>query len=205
MTGRRSFAWLRRRRAAVALAAALAVAGAAVVVHAAWIPVKARVAQVLLAVAWERAAEGTAQPRPWPWADTWPVARLTLPAGEPLVVLAGASGRTLAFGPGHVDGTARPGETGNVVLGGHRDTHFRVLRDLAPGDELRLETPAGAVLRYRVTGSAVVHYTDTTPLAEGPGDRLTLVTCWPFDALHPGGPLRYVVAAEGVGSTSRSG
>jgi hypothetical protein len=51
--------------------------------------------------------------KPWPWADTWPIARLSAPRhGVDLFVLAGATGRTLAFGPGHVDGTARPGRPG---------------------------------------------------------------------------------------------
>lgn len=189
-----------RRRAALALAAAALVAalvGGGLVVHAAWIPLKAELAQALLERAWVRAEEGVDRPVPWPWADTWPVARLRLAGGEPLVVLAGASGRTLAFGPGHLDGSARPGEGGNVVIAGHRDTHFRALRELEPGDRLELRAPDGTVRLYRVARAAVVHHTDATALAPTAAPRLTLVTCWPFDALHPGGPLRYVVVAEG--------
>jgi sortase A len=111
-------------------------------------------------------------------------------------VLAGASGRTLAFGPGHVDGTARPGEAGNVVLAGHRDTHFRALARLAPGDLLRLEVPGGGTHRYRVAETAIVDHRDTRPLSPDGASRLTLVTCWPFDALRAGGPWRYVVVAD---------
>lgn len=162
-----------------------------------WIPAKAVLAQGLLAGAWERAAAGEARPRPWPWADTWPVARLTLPGRPPLVVLAGASGRTLAFGPGHVDGSGAPGGSGNVVVAGHRDTHFRVLAGLVAGDELVLEAPGGGPRRYRVVETAVVDHRDTRPLLPA-ASRLTLVTCWPFDAVRPGGPLRWVVVAEAL-------
>ena len=76
--------------------------------------------------------------------------------GGGTIVLAGGSGRTMAFGPGHVDDSARPGGEGNCVLAGHRDTHFAFLRDLEPGDEIVIETVAGARVEYRVTGARVV-------------------------------------------------
>lgn len=190
------------------LAALLLASGVALAGHALWQPVKAQLAQALLEEAWEKVRAGQPRPRPWPWADTWPVARLSLPEVEsnrgarPLVVLAGASGRTLAFGPGHMAGSADPGETGNVVIAGHRDTHFRALRELAVGDELLLEDRWGGRHRYRVTRRLVTRYDDTSSLAPA-ADRLTLVTCWPFDALHPGGPMRYVVVAEAVENAGR--
>ncbi|HWN39143.1 MAG TPA: hypothetical protein VNP02_11640, partial [Gammaproteobacteria bacterium] len=71
--------------ALIALAVALLAAGF-------WLPAKAELAQHLLNRAWQRTADGDAMARPWPWADTHPVARLTLPDNdEPLTVLAGAS------------------------------------------------------------------------------------------------------------------
>jgi sortase A len=161
-----------------------------------WIFGKALVAQVLLRHAWTLAREGETQARPWPWADTWPVARLV--SGDhdvDLIVLEGATGSTTAFGPGHVVGTALPGQAGNVALAGHRDTHFRFLRDLEPGEMLWLELPDGAVERYRVRWTYVVDQADTSAL-ETAGEWLTLVTCYPFDAAVPGGPLRYVVQAS---------
>lgn len=73
---------------------------------AAYLHAKAWLAQVLLAEAWAATlADGTPH-KPWPWADTAPVARLQVPAlGVDQIVLAGVSGRSLAFGPGHLDGT----------------------------------------------------------------------------------------------------
>ena len=70
-----------------------------------WIPFKAVVAQELLSLAWARTQASQVESRPWPWADTWPVARLQLPGEQSsLVVLSGGHGESLAFGPGQVKG-----------------------------------------------------------------------------------------------------
>jgi sortase A len=184
-----------RRRKLVVLGL-LATCGVALTVQAAWIPAKAGLAQALFHRAWDRAQDGETRPAPWPWADTWPIARLSAPVrGRTVFVLAGASGRTLAFGPGHVDGTARPGTLGNAALAGHRDTHFAFLKELEPGELLELDTADGTVHRYRVTGARVVHESETGVLAPVPEKRLTLITCHPFDAVVPGGAMRYVVTA----------
>lgn len=184
-----------RRRAA----AILALAAAGFVGRGLWIPAKAALAQVLLERSWSQTVAMRAAGRvhrPWPWADTWPVARLRAPRlGVHRVVLAGASGRTLAFAPGHVDGTAAPGGQGNTAIAGHRDTNFAFLRRLEKGDELIVERPDGREVHYRVAGARVVDRARSEVLAETADDRLTLVTCWPFDAVVPGGPERYVVTA----------
>jgi len=104
----------------------------------------------------------------------------------------------MAFGPGHLSRSAAPGSAGNVALAGHRDTHFRFLRDLRPGDEILLEAAAGPARRYRVTETAVVDFHDRRPLAASLEPVLTLITCYPFDAIVPGGPLRYVVRAAAL-------
>jgi sortase A len=165
----------------------------------AYIHAKARLAQYLVRAAWERTLAGSREVKPWPWADTWPVARLSVPRLDVEVfVLAGASGRTLAFGPGHVFGTARPGETGNSVISAHRDTHFAFLRELEPGDEIVIESADGLRRRYEVAGGQVIDKRDMRVLAPEPTARLTLVTCYPFDAIVPRGPLRYVVHATAM-------
>lgn len=165
-----------------------------------WIPVKAWLAQILIARAWETAMATDEPAPPWPWADTTPVARLTVPAlGVDQIVLAHATGRTLAFGPGHLDGSAVPGDPGLSVISGHRDTSFRFLADVTEGTAIRLQRKDGVWVNYRVTSSAVVDER-TTRLASPTGGtpRLALTTCYPFDAILPGGPLRYVVWAEAV-------
>ena len=178
--------------AVAALAVAVAAAGPAL-----WIEAKAVVAQLLLRAAWAETGATGDPARPWPWADTWPLARLEAPRlGIYQIILAGASGRTLAFGPAHIGASAAPGTGGNVVISGHRDTHFRFLQDLVPGDRLSIATPDGGSRAYTVTATEVVHVDNARLPMATPIPRLTLVTCWPFDALVPGGPMRYVVVAE---------
>lgn len=199
--GAGAYAWIRQRAFGLVVAALLVLGlgqlGAAGYIHA-----KAWLAQYLIQDAWAHTLL-TGQPtRPWPWADTWPVARLSLP-GRPvdLYVLQGASGRTLAFGPGHVAGSAEPGTPGNTVIGGHRDTHFAVLRGITPGAAITLQDSHRRATRYRVTETRVVHKADVEVMTQPPrGRHLTLVTCYPFDALTAGGPLRYVVKAEAEGA-----
>jgi len=185
----------------------LMVPGALLLGDGAWIWAKGRLAQVLLHRAWQRARAGSSRPKPWPWADTWPVARLRVPSlGVDEIVLAGASGRTLAFGPGHVDGTAPPGRPGVCVLSGHRDTHFAFLEKLRAGAEIDLETADGRRTRFRVTSTKVLDRDDSWVLEDdGDSDLLTLVTCWPFHAVAPGGPGRFVVWAEEEPSIGATG
>ncbi len=165
-----------------------------------YIHAKAALAQVLLRQAWDRALQGESQARPWPWADTWPMARIMVPGlAVDQLVLAGASGRSLAFGPGHVDGTARPGTGGNQVISGHRDTHFKWLARLRDGDEIVLESTDGEQRNYQVVQRSIHHESETGLLVQGGHPVLRLITCYPFDAIVPGGPLRFVVTAKPVG------
>jgi sortase A len=190
-----------RRRILLAGGTLLCAAGLVLFGHAGFIHAKALLAQYLLERSWAQRLDGAAPAvaKPWPWADTVPVARLQVARLDiDRIVLSGASGRTLAFGPAHLAGTAEPGAPGHGVVAGHRDTHFAFLRELVVGDEIRLQSSDGAWHRYRVTGHTVVDARvariDRTP------DRrvLTLVTCYPFDALVPGGSLRYAVFGEAI-------
>jgi sortase A len=166
------------------------------------------VAQMLLERGWNARLAGQDEnaAKPWPWADTAPIGRLHVPRLKiNQVILAGASGRTLAFGPGHLSGTALPGSRGHSIVSGHRDTHFTFLRDLIPDDEVHIQRSDGKTVIYRVTGHQVVDarlatFTDTPDRS-----TLTLVTCYPFDALDTSGPLRYVVFTESVEPSDQEG
>jgi len=165
--------------------------------HGAYIPAKAWLAQELMQRAWDRSSAGEERVAPWPWADTWPVARLTAEArGVDLIVLAGGSGRTLAFGPGHLSASAMPGDVGNAIIGGHRDTHFQFLRSIEVGDLLGIEPTNGERHVYQVVGVDIVDSRKGSLVLDTNVAMLSLVTCYPFDALEAGGPLRYVVTAR---------
>jgi sortase A len=108
----------------------------------------------------------------------------------------GTSESTLLQGAGHVTGTARPGRAGNVALAAHRDMHFRPLREVRPGDEVRLTTLEGTRV-YTVRGTAVVEPDDVSVLRATPEDRLTLITCYPFSYVGRA-PRRFLVFADAV-------
>ena len=174
------------------LAAALWQGAGAALIHA-----KAWLAPLLIDHAWSRSlATGGAAVKPWPWADIWPVAKLRAPdQGVERMVLAGDSGNALAFGPGHAIASAPLGSAGLAVIGGHRDTHFAFLRNLRPGDLLELQLADGRWRRYRARAGRVVD-ARRERLQPQPGrEALLLVTCYPFDAVFAGGPLRYAVRA----------
>lgn len=163
----------------------------------AWIHAKARLAQHLLQRAWAQALAGQARPTPWPWADTWPVARLRAPAhGVDLIVLAGVTGSTLAFAPGHAAATAVPGTSGTAVITGHRDTHFRFLERVRAGDEVFVQVAGRPEARFVVRETAVLDSRSASIRGSGGVANLVLLTCYPFDAVRAGGPLRYAVVAN---------
>ena len=191
--------WQSSRQVRLAIVVTLVIAGLLSAGEGTRIYLKAILAQILLKNAWSQTKAGEKKIKPWPWADTWPVARLSSPTHDQnMIVLAGASGRTLAFGPGHLLASAAPGEVDNAVFVGHRDTHFAFLEHVKVGEVIYLETPDGVRHRYRVNDSSVVHETETDVMMRNGLKTLTLITCFPFDAIVPGGPLRYVVRAFGT-------
>jgi sortase A len=111
-------------------------------------------------------------------------------------VLAGGSGRTLAFGPGHLSASSLPGERGNSVIAGHRDTHFSFLRDVEIGESLAVETIDGSKHLYKVVGIDIVDSRRGSLLLDTEQPILSLVTCYPFESREAGGPLRFVVTAK---------
>nr|WP_244962532.1 class GN sortase [Oleiagrimonas soli] len=168
--------------------------------RAGWIHAKAMLAQVLLERAWAGSDHGRHLRRPWPWADMAPIARLRVPRlHRDLIVLDRDSGQALAFGPGWTPSSAAPGAPGLSVISAHRDTQFDFLGALRAGDGIVLDSAKGTT-RYRVVRADVVDSRRTRLPAADSADGLLLVTCYPFDAVMAGGPLRYTVFAQRVAS-----
>lgn len=192
-----------RRRSAAALAPiiALALGGALLIAQGVYIHVKAVVAQVLLERAFAQTLATGAPVKPWSWADTWPVARIAVPRlRKSAIVLAGASGQALAFGPGHIEHTPEAGEEGIAIYSAHRDTHFAFLGDIRIGDDVEVTRRDGRVVRFRVTSASVARFDRSGIDPQAPGRGLVLATCWPLDA-RTQGPLRYLVHARMIDDT----
>ena len=116
--------------------------------------------------------------------------------GLAVMIMEGTDGKTLRRAVGHVRGTPLPGEQGNVAIAGHRDTFFRVLRNIRQDDEITLTTLSGS-FRYRVDAIQVVEPDDTGVLDDSDEAILTLVTCYPFYLVGPA-PKRFIVRAHRI-------
>lgn len=110
--------------------------------------------------------------------------RITIPSIQlSAVIVEGTDGLSLMVGPGHMIGTAEPGEPGNSVISAHRDTFFRKIIHLRPGDPILVERE-GRSFTYEVEGFRIVEASDVSVAARADDNRLTLVTCEP--AFHVG-------------------
>jgi sortase A len=124
-----------------------------------------------------------------------PIARLEIPAIDlSVMVLEGTDELTLNRAVGRIEGTALPGEPGNVGIAGHRDSFFRGLKDLSKDDLVTVTTLSG-VYRYRVEDIQIVKPSDLRVLKESSSPTLTLVTCYPFYYVGDA-PKRFIVKAR---------
>ena len=109
-------------------------------------------------------------------------------------VLEGTDDLTLNRGVGRIEGTAKPGEHGNIGIAGHRDGFFRGLKDIGPGDTIEMVTPTRKTL-YTVDRIVIVTPNDVSVLKPQQQPSLTLVTCYPFYFIGSA-PQRYIVQAS---------
>lgn len=181
-----------RRALPQVVSTALIIAGAAIGIPAAWMPAKAELAQQLLERNFEEGLASGEAAKPWPWADFSIMGKLSAERlGKSDIVLSGASGEAMAFGPAEF-----PTSLGKRVtlLSAHRDTHFAWMRDLQVGDRLALERIDGSAAHYRVTRLETVRWDAFSLSSQTPDDTLILATCFPFGA-NTSGPLRRVAHA----------
>lgn len=129
--------------------------------------------------------------------DPTSIGRIEIPRiGVDAFVKEGADEGTLALAVGLVPGSARPGEVGNMVLAGHRDTFFRPLRKIKVNDRIRMIVPPNTY-EYRVQSLRVVAPEETSVLQSNGVEELTLVTCYPFRFIGSA-PERFIVSAARV-------
>ena len=169
-----------------------------------YLKAKATVAQYLLEVAWNESIKTGRGVAPWSWADTKPLARLVFSnQNKTFIILEGSSGRTLAFAPGHLTGSNLPASSlplgkGHIIISGHRDTHFSLLEQSTIEDVLMLESIDKTKRYYQIKTIKIVD-SRIEPLILEPGKGLlTLITCYPFDAVTAGSPFRYRIDAVSI-------
>ena len=186
---------MKMRTVLLALSVLLASCGGTLLARHGYMRAKAAVAESLIARSFDAHLRDGKPHRPWGWADMYPVARLEV---ERLNlhrhVLTGATGASLAFGLGHLDGTALPNGSGNCVVAGHRDSWATFLRELRPGDTVKLLS-RGRSRTWLVSATEVVDSSEGAVLFQDGGDTLTLVTCFPFGGLTRSNQ-RYVVTCS---------
>jgi sortase A len=192
-------------RRALSLAAILtAAAGTFLLAGRLYLGVKAQLAAILIEQAYAAHLEDGAAHRPWPWSDLTPIARLEVDRlGVTRTILSGAAGESLAFGLGHVSGTAPPAGDGNCAIGGHRDTWAAFMKRLRVGDEMTMET-RDTRRSYRVASLAVVQESDLSALEPAEGSRLTLITCFPFGGLSRS-TQRLIVVGKAIAAGDHRG
>jgi LPXTG-site transpeptidase (sortase) family protein len=149
-------------------------------------------AQTRLAQEWQRQS---ARPANISTSDNDLLVRLTIAKIDlDAVVVEGTSHQLLKLGPGHLEGSAVPGKSGNSVIVAHRDTFFRHLDELKEGDEIDLRRQS-EVYRFEVVGRRIVAPTEVSVLQPSLSTQLTLITCYPTHYVGPA-PNRLVVVAR---------
>lgn len=192
----------KKLRGHLVILALLAITSTGLLIQGGYMQAKAHFAQYLIAKAFEQTLQDDKPHKPWSWADTHPVAKMQFKdqdhriKSDEIYVLAGVSGRTLAFGPGLYLNGAGVGEVGNTVIAGHRDTHFITLRQLQIGDKIEMVNSRSVVIEYTVTDLRIVDASAVDEMAITDDHRLTLITCYPFEGLTAKATQRFIVEAK---------
>lgn len=159
---------------------------------------KAHLAKYLIAQAWQQTLTTGNNHLPWPWADTWPVAKITFHNNKGFYILAGSAGNSLAFGPGHLSNTALPGTQGASVIGGHRDTHFSLLQHSNKNDIIKVQNKTGEINTYQISEHWIANSKNSMLTIDQNEDSLYLITCYPFNTIRVGGDERFIVRATPI-------
>jgi len=203
-------------------AAALLIVGGFLCVQASWLPAKAWLSQQLIKHSWQQSISIMAQQqmqekqqqirsqdntnphslskpiaiKPWPWADTFPIAELVFQRiDKSIVVLNGGDPTTLAFSAGAVAPFNQPAAIKPFVVAGHRDSHFAFLEDIAIKDIISLVDARGKMQHYQVESIDIVDATIGQFPLVADERSLVLITCYPFKGITNSADERYVITA----------
>jgi len=181
----------------------LAMVGIGAFAYGAYMPIKAEVAQYMIKSAWNVSNKTGYQVKPWNWMDSHPVMKIkSVKHNQDLIVLEGDTGNVLAFGPGRNIESEHLGRKGTTLISAHRDTHFNFLEEVVIGDQFEVDSIYSKNgYQYQVSDIKIIDSDKVDIDISSSQSELKLVTCYPFNTLAVGGPLRYVVTASLVKKT----
>lgn len=192
-------------------ATALLIAGGVLCIQACWLPAKAWLSQQLIKYSWQQSmAAQRHQPsgnksqikakvaiKPWPWADTFPIAELVFQRlDKSIVVLKGGDPTTLAFSAGAIAPFNQTNVTKPFVVAGHRDSHFAFLQDIAMKDVISLIDAQGLAQLYQVQSIDILDASSGQLPLLADDASLVLITCYPFQGIGNDADERYVITAK---------
>jgi sortase A len=196
---------------------ALMVVGSLLCLHASWLPTKAWLSQQLIQRSWHQSIDRQnessmgrsalnhrqssinidAAVKPWPWADTFPIAELSFKRLQKnIVVLNGGDPTTLAFSAGAVAPFNQPSTAKPFVVAGHRDSHFAFLEDIIMKDVISMTDKRGKSQLYQVEAIDIVDASSGQLPILANDSSLILITCYPFDGIGNDVNERYVITAK---------
>ena len=182
----------------------LLIIGSLLCIHASWLPTKAWLSQELISYSWQQSMtlqNSLAKPsvvaiKPWPWADTFPIAKLQFKRlEENIVVLNGGDPTTLAFSAGAVAPFNQTNNGKPFVVAGHRDSHFAFLEDVLMKDVISMTDQHGKSQLYQVEAIDIVDASSGELPILANDSSLILITCYPFESIGSDANERYVITA----------
>lgn len=196
------------------LARGLLIIGILLSIQASWLPAKAWLSQQLIQLSWQQAMATQAMAtqantvsanypqaasKPWPWADTFPIAELAFQRlDKSLVVLNGGDPTTLAFSAGAIAPFNQTNSTKPFVVAGHRDSHFSFLKEVAMKDIISLTDTQGRDQLYQVERIDIVDAASGQLPLLADESNLVLITCYPFEGIGNDANERYVITARPI-------
>jgi sortase A len=182
----------------------LLITGSLLCLHASWLPAKALLSQQLISYSWHQTIDLQQKIKPWPWADTYPIAELSfLRLDKSIVVLNGGDPTTLAFSAGAIAPFNQASSAQPFVVAGHRDSHFSFLDEVFMKDIISLADQHGQSQLYQVEAIDIVDASIGELPILADDSSLVLITCYPFTNISNTGTFtgnnsneRYVITAK---------
>lgn len=171
-----------------------------------YIPAKAMLAQVLLRQAWSNTLLHHGQiNKPWPWADTWPVARLIVPSQDvDQIILHDNAGNSQVFEPVRTVQSYQYKHINVITLNANHGNQFHFLEDVVIGEIIDLQNMQGQYQRYQVQNFHIIDMHNNSARTLQPGRWLIMIAGYPFSETSAGSSQRYVVTAQAVGNPTNS-